>query len=176
MKERTEGLVHLYCGDGKGKTTAAVGLAVRAVGAGKHVVLTQFFKNGNSSEIKALAALPHMTLLHCKTPHGRYSKMSDAEKLQAKADYTALLEEVLCAAQDADLLILDEAVSACNYDTIREERVIRFLEEKPETLEVVITGRNPSEALLSCADYITEMKKLRHPYERGVKARYGIEF
>lgn len=170
------GLIHLYCGDGKGKTTAALGLALRAAGAGKQVVFTQFFKDGSSSEIEPLAALPGVRVFHADTVRGFYRNMTQTQREQARKDYTALFRQVTQAAQEADLLILDEIVSACNRGVVPEKLVTDFLREKPTRLEVVLTGRNPSAALLELADYITEMRKLRHPYDRGIGARKGIEF
>lgn len=170
------GLIHLYCGDGKGKTTAALGLALRAAGAGKQVVFTQFFKDGSSSEIGPLAALPGVRVFHADTVRGFYRNMTPTQREQAEKDYTALFRQVTQAAQEADLLILDEIVSACNRGVVPEKLVTDFLREKPARLEVVLTGRNPSAALLELADYITEMRKLRHPFDRGIGARKGIEF
>lgn len=171
-----KGLIHIYCGDGKGKTTAAVGLAVRAAGAGKKVLFTQFFKNGSSSEIGMLKTIGNITTMHCPTSHGLFFRMNDREKAQAKLDYTQLLSDVLKEAASSDLLILDEAISACNHGMIPETRLADFLENKPDGLEVVLTGRNPSNHLLSIADYVTEMHKVKHPYDRGIGARRGIEF
>lgn len=170
------GLIHIYCGDGKGKTTASVGLAVRMAGAGKRVVFTQFFKNGNSSEVKMLKQCEGVRTMHCKTVPGRFSQMDESAREQARADYGALLETVLDEAKTADLLVLDEVISACNNGTVFEERVAEFLRTKPEGLEVVLTGRNPSDKLLELADYVTEMKKIKHPYDKGIKARHGVEF
>ena len=82
------GLIHVYCGDGKGKTTAAIGLAVRAAGAGKKVVFTQFFKDGSSSEIKVLQGVENIQILHCNTVRGFWKRMTDAQKARASADYT----------------------------------------------------------------------------------------
>lgn len=169
------GLIHLYCGDGKGKTTAAVGLAVRASGAGKQVVFTQFFKDGSSSEVESLKFLGIRTF-HAQTVKGFYRSMNEQQRQQARQDYTALFRQVTAAAQDADLLILDEIVSACNRGVVPEELVVDFLRGKPDQLEVVLTGRDPSPALMELADYITEMRKLRHPYDRGTAARKGVEY
>ena len=169
------GLIHLYCGDGKGKTTAAVGLAVRASGAGKRVIFTQFFKDGSSSEVEALKTLPGIRTIHAQTVKGFYRSMTPEQREQAREDYTALFRQV-AAGKDADLLILDEIVSACNRGVVTETLVTDFLRSKPSGLEVVLTGRNPSPALMELADYITEMRKLRHPYDQGVPARKGIEF
>ena len=177
MGQEQTGLIHLYCGDGKGKTTAAAGLSLRAAGAGKHVLFVQFFKTGNSSEIRPLKQLNTVRTLHSEIPHHRFSKMDEAERVQARDDYRRLLQEALAEARgDVDLLVLDEAVSACNREIISEETLLDFLHTKPERLEVVLTGRNPSDALLSLADYVTEMRKIKHPYDRGVRARRGIEF
>ena len=170
------GLIHLYCGDGKGKTTAAVGLAVRASGAGKQVLFTQFFKDGSSSEIQQLRSLPNIQIVHARTVSGFYWNMTPEQRVKAQADYTALFRQAAAAAREADILILDEVVSACNRGVVPETLVTDFLRSKPSGLEVVLTGRNPSPALTELADYITEMRKLRHPYDRGVAARKGIEF
>ena len=170
------GLIHIYCGNGKGKTTAATGLAVRAAGFGKRVVFCQFFKNGSSSELKSLEKLENITILGCKKSYGLYCNMDEEEKQNAEKDYGELLEKALFEAEKADLLVLDEAVSSCNHKMISEERLLEFLGNKPENLEVVLTGRNPSERLLSLADYVTEMKKIKHPYDKGTPARKGIEF
>lgn len=171
------GLIHIYCGDGKGKTTAAVGLTIRAAGAGKRVLFAQFFKNGNSSEIKILEQLQQVETDICRTHYGFYKRMNAEERCQAQQDYTALLGDALEKARcGIDLLVLDEVISACNHEIVPESCVRSFLEGKPEELEVVLTGRNPSEALLALADYVTEMKKGKHPYDRGVPARRGIEF
>lgn len=170
------GLIHIYCGDGKGKTTAAVGLAVRAAGAGKRVVFAQFFKDGSSSEVGMLRVLDNVRTMHCQTIPGRFKNMNEEQKAKARADYSKLLENVLAAAENADLLVLDEAISACNNGTINEDRIKQFLRTKPEELEVVLTGRNPSGELLELADYVTEMKKMKHPFEQGIPARHGIEY
>lgn len=171
------GLIHIYCGDGKGKTTAAVGLSVRAAGAGKRVLFAQFFKNGSSSEIRVLEQLPKVETDICRTHYGFYKRMNAEERGRAQRDYTALLEDALEKARDGvDLLVLDEVVSACNHQMVPEERLAAFLKQKPEELEVVLTGRGPSGALLELADYVTEMRKEKHPYDRGIQARRGIEF
>lgn len=170
------GCVHLYCGDGKGKTTAAVGLTVRASGAGKRVIFSQFFKDGSSSEVRRLRELPGIQTMHTQTVKGFYWNMTPEQRRQASEDYTALFREVISAAQQADLLILDEIVSACNREMVPEALVLEFLRSKPQELEVVLTGRNPSEKLMELADYITEMRKVRHPFDQGIPARKGIEF
>ena len=170
------GKIHLYCGDGKGKTTAAVGLAVRAAGAGKLVLFTQFFKDGSSSEIPILAGIGNIQVIHRNTVRGFYSRMTEEERAVAARDYTEHFREICKMAQNADVLGLDEKVSACNHAVVPEDEVIRFLEGRPGNLEVILTGRNPSHRLLELADYVTRMEKVKHPFDRGLSARKGIEF
>lgn len=172
------GLIHLYCGDGKGKTTAALGLALRAAGRERKVLIARFLKNDNSGEVKSLEKLPAVTLLPCTREFGFSWNMTPEQKKQAALYYSGLFEAASRqAAQGAyDLLVLDEIVAACNQNFVSETDLIWFLKEKPEKLEVVLTGRNPSEALCDCADYITEMVMRRHPYEKGIGAREGIEY
>lgn len=170
------GLIHIYCGDGKGKTTAAVGLTLRSAGAGNRVVFTQFFKDGSSSEISLLRQIPGISVLHTKTVGGFWKRMTAEQQAQASRDYTELFHIACERAKHMDLLVLDEVISACNHGAVPEEALLEFLQNKPEHLEVVLTGRNPSEALLAQADYVTEMKKVKHPFDRGVLARKGIEY
>ena len=170
-------MVHLYCGDGKGKTTAAVGLTVRSAGAGRRALFVQFLKDGSSSELGPLGAIPGVEVRVCPTHHGFLWTMDEAQRARAAADYTALLREALAAAREGcGLLVLDEACAACNSGMIPETELLDFLRSRPEDLEVVLTGRDPSPALQAAADYITEMRKLRHPCDRGLPARRGIEY
>lgn len=167
-------MVHIYCGDGKGKTTAAMGLALRMAGAGNRVVVGQFFKDGSSSEITPLESLPGLSVHHCDTVKGRFVNLSAEDRLTARRDYTAFLRVLL--AMDCDCLVLDEAVSACNHGVIPESEVAAYLRHWGIAREIVLTGRNPSAALLDCADYITEMVKRRHPFDSGIPARFGVEY
>lgn len=176
--KRTDGLVHIYCGDGKGKTTASVGAAVRAAGSGKKVVIKRFLKNDHSGEVEVLKQIPGITVLPCTRQSGFSWKMSSQEKEEAKEYYGEELEKAWKTAwgQDADMLILDEAVGACSLGFIKEERLLELIGCKPEKLEVILTGRNPSKELLAAADYVTEMVMRAHPYTRGIPARKGIEY
>ena len=167
-------MVHIYCGDGKGKTTAAMGLALRMAGAGNRVAVGQFFKDGSSSEIALLKALPGVSVHHCATVKGRFANLNEAQKQQAQRDYTAFLRELL--SMECDCLVLDEAVSSCNHGVIPEAELIAYLKRWGTAREIVLTGRSPSEALLACADYITEMTKRRHPFDAGIPARCGVEY
>lgn len=170
------GMIHIYCGDGKGKTTAAVGLAVRAAGAGKKVVFSQFFKDGSSSELKILRTLPNVSAPRCGTVRGWFLQMTEEERARAARDYGAYFREVAELASGADLLVLDEICFACRCGAVAAEDVTAFLERRPEGLEVVLTGRDPAPELLALADYVTRMEKEKHPFDRGVPAREGIEY
>ncbi len=171
------GLIHIYCGDGKGKTTAATGLAVRCAGSGKKVVFAQFLKDGCSSEIGVLKKIDNIEICVCCKPHGFVINMSDLEREETKCDFSELLNKSLTMARcGADMLVLDEIVSSCNLEIVNEKSVLEFLKNKPAGLEVVLTGRDPSPELLELADYVTEMKKIKHPFDKGTSARKGIEY
>ena len=170
------GLIHIYCGDGKGKTTAALGLAVRCAGSGRKVLLAQFLKDGKSSEFAALAHVPGIEVVPQTRTFGFSWTLSPEEKAEAGAYYSGLMEDAFRRSGGFDLLVLDEALGACGAGMLDEARLRALLEAKPEHLEVVLTGRGPSQAMQEVADYVTEMRMVKHPFEKGVPAREGIEF
>jgi len=168
-------MIHLYCGDGKGKTTAAVGLAVRAAGSGMKVLFVQFFKSGKSSEVEALEKLGIVTA-HPGVHYGRYKTLNEEKKTEVRDSYGELFDAILAAAAEFDLIVLDEAVSAYNYAMIDGERLTEFLRLEGNRREIVLTGRNPLTELIELSDYVTEMKKVKHPFDGGTAARKGIEY
>lgn len=170
-----QGLIHIYCGDGKGKTTCAFGLALRCAGNGYPVRIVQFLKGGETGEVTAMQRMQNVTLLRAKQGTKFTFQMNDEEKAQARREHSALLEAAFANTDGLRMLVLDEIMAACSTGMVAEERLLALLKQKPEQLEVVMTGRNPSEQLLALADYVTEMKKIRHPYDRGIAARRGIE-
>ncbi|MBR2742511.1 MAG: cob(I)yrinic acid a,c-diamide adenosyltransferase [Clostridia bacterium] len=170
------GLFHIYCGDGKGKTTAAAGLAVRAAGAGMRVVFAQFLKDGTSSELKILRGISNIEVLVCPKNYGFFKNMSEDVIREAAQAYGKLFSLAVKKADSADMLIFDEAVSAVNHGLIPEDDVIEYIKSRPPGLELVLTGRNPSARLLALSDYATEMRKIKHPYDSGVAARRGVEY
>ena len=176
MRKTEKGRIHIYCGDGKGKTTAAMGLAVRAAGRGKRVLISRFLKTEASGEVPILREIPGIQVMPCKKSFGFTFQMSPEEKIQAGAYYTEQLKEACALTGEADLLILDEIFGVCQSGLVDHGLVDEFLAKKPEGLEVVLTGRGPWEEVLSQADYITEMKAVRHPFENGIGARKGIEY
>ena len=169
-------MIHLYCGDGKGKTTAAVGLAVRAAGSGMRVLFAQFFKSGNSSEVEVLASIGGIETCHPTVHYGRFKTMTDEQKAKIRTHYGELLVDIIRQADKFDLIVLDEAVSACGYGMIDTKTLTEFLRTEGTRLEIVLTGRNPMPEIVEFADYVTEMKKIKHPFDGGITARKGIEY
>lgn len=181
------GFIHIYCGDGKGKTTSSVGLAIRAVGNQIPVVFAQFMKDASSGEVSILKNLPNIKVIHSKKSFGFYNTLSEEDKKEAKHLNTKLLEEAIRIGTDmtlrniqdkskiASLLILDESIGTYNYDLLDKSMLLDFLKAKPDNLEVVLTGRNPSDELMELADYISEIKHVKHPFDKGIGGRLGIE-
>ena len=168
-----QGLLHLYWGDGKGKTTAAMGLALRALGSGKRVVIVQFLKGGQSGEVPLLAQLG-AKIFRGKGGQKFVFQMNEAEKAAARAVQNKNLTAAL--AEPADLLILDEAGSAWELDMVDKDLLRRAVLERPAAQECVLTAHKAPQWMLDAADYSTEMKCRRHPYQKGIKARKGIEY
>ena len=163
-------MLQLYWGDGKGKTTAAMGLALRALGHGQRVSVVQFLKDGTSGEISLLRRCG-ATVRAC--PNAKFTwQMTDAEKTEARANNNAALQAAL--AEPFELLVLDEACAAVNTDLLPLEDLLACLDSLE--CEVVLTGRDPAPELMERADYITSMEAVRHPFEQGITAREGIEF
>lgn len=173
MKET--GLIQIYYGDGKGKTTAAVGQAVRAAGFGYQVLVFQFLKDNSSSERKILEAIPNITCLEGREGEKFAFLMTEEEKEDCRRYNSRKLHEIGETAQKYDVLVLDEAVCAVGVGLLEEVELIEFLKHKPEKLEVILTGHTITDGLLEIADYVTEMKKRKHPFDQGIQARIGIE-
>jgi cob(I)alamin adenosyltransferase len=169
-------MIQIYCGDGKGKTTAALGLICRHVGTGGKAVLAQFLKSLPTGELKTLELL-QVPVYRNVLPHGFFPSMSEDMQNQVRVMHNNTLAKVtqLARANECTLLVLDELCAALSLGLIDRDAVLSLLDSHGEA-ELVITGRNPEEALLSRADYVTEMKLIKHPYEKGIKARKGIEF
>lgn len=168
------GLVHLYWGEGKGKTTAAMGLALRALGAGQRVTVVQFLKSGASSELAPLRAAG-AAVYAGKAAGGKFVfQMDEAEKAATRAIQTQNLRRAL--ESPCDLLILDEACAACRLDMVDPALLRSAVLHRPAGREVVLTGRDPAPWMQQAADYSTEMRCHRHPYERGIAARKGVEY
>jgi len=173
------GLIHFYFGDGKGKTTAALGLALRASGCGKNVVIVQFLKDWNCGELSALELIPNISVFRGKSSGSVFVRdMTDEEKSETKSIHDNNLKSALDLQKRGlcDLLILDEALDAYQLGVLDAGLLEELLNSKPEQLELVITGHSPDPLLMERSDYITEMVKRKHPYDRGIAARRGIEY
>lgn len=169
-----KGLIHIYTGDGKGKTTASVGLAVRAFGAGKKVAFVQFMKGMPSSEIQPLETLG-ITVLKAGTITKFVPHMTDAERAQCAEEQRSGFEAAVAMADSLDMLVLDEMISAVTTGMLPEALLLEFLRGKPAKLEVVLTGRDVPASIAELADYLSDIKAVRHPYDKGIPARKGIE-
>ncbi len=171
MNER--GYVHVYTGNGKGKTTCAMGLIVRALGAGLNVLLVQFMKSRECSEHKVLSEFANLTLRRYGA--GKFVRGKPSER-DTKAGGTALAEtRTALVSGKYDLVILDEGNVAVKMGVISVEELLSLVNDKPEKVELVITGRGAPSQLVERADLVTEMREIKHYYHQGVKARRGIE-
>lgn len=169
-----KGYVQVYTGDGKGKTTAAIGLAIRALGAGWRVFIAQFLKSGEYSEHKALAQFSdHLTI---KT-YGRNvfikGEPEEEDRRLAQEAYQEITEIV--ASGGHRLVILDEANVAVHYGLITVDQILDLIDRRAEGVELLITGRYAHSRLIERADLVTEMREVKHYFDRGIKARVGVE-
>lgn len=177
MKKNDLGLVHIYCGEGKGKTTCSVGLTVRACGYGLRVLFMQFLKSGDSSELKILRSLPGVEVMGTK-PVKKFSfQMTEEEKAETRENNRQQFDDMvkLLEGNRYDMLVLDECLGAIEAGLLDEQLIVNFLRNRPEQLEVVLTGRYPTDELVELADYVSRIDKVKHPFDKGIPARDGIE-
>lgn len=168
------GYVHVYTGEGKGKTTAALGLTVRAAAAGLKVFLAQFIKGGDYSELKALKRFDDLISVE-QFGLGRFlgGKCSQADIEAARRGYEKM--KTILASGDYDMVVLDEANVAAYYNLFTVQELLDLIDIKPAWVELVITGRHAAPEVIEKADLVTEMKAVKHYFDAGVKARVGIE-
>ena len=169
---------HIYYGDGKGKTTAAIGLAVRAAGSKMKVLFVQFLKTEFSGERHILSHTENVTLTFCPLELKFTFDMDDKEKAQAAKIFKGIFDNAVTTAltEKYDMVVLDEVFEAINAHMLSESEVYEFITNAPSSMEIVMTGHNPPQKFMDCADYITEFKKIKHPYDRGITGRIGVEF
>lgn len=165
-------MVHIYTGDGKGKTTAAVGLALRAASAGKKVLFFQFLKSDTSGERCVLCGIENITVINIGREIPFLFNADEKTKSQIRELYKEKLEMIFSISGLYSVFVFDEAVSAIDAGVIDPCDVLRF----SDFGELILTGRGDISELEDRADYITNMTKLKHPFDRGVKAREGIEY
>lgn len=172
------GLMHLYWGDGKGKTTAAIGLAVRAAGTGEKVIFAQFMKGGQTGELAVLQGIETIQVMRSDKEFPFYAQMTQEQKQELTAIHNKILDDILqkVTAGKYGMVVLDEITYPNEWGLLDCGKLRKLLKTAEGKIEVVCTGRNPASFLWDSADYITEMKAIRHPFEKGIGAREGIEY
>lgn len=168
-----KGFIHVYTGNGKGKTTAALGLALRAAGAGKRVFIGQFVKGMHYSELNMLAQIPNITIKQFGRDCFIYQKPAPEDYDVARKGLKEC--EKILQSGEYDVVVLDEATIALYYGLFSFEELKRIVVNRAAPVEVIITGRYAPQELLDIADLVTEMKEIKHYYSKGVDARVGIE-
>lgn len=175
------GLVLVHTGDGKGKTTAALGLAIRSWGDGFRVKIIQFIKGGwKTGEMKTIEELGKLSdgrisLEQCGLGFTNTDKVT-MEEHKAAAHEAYDKAKAIIEAEGCDLLVLDEINCAVHYNLITEEELFALLDLRPREMHIVCTGRDAAPALMERADLVTEMKLIKHPYDKGIPAQLGVEF
>ena len=170
------GLVHILTGDGPGKTTSALGTALRAIGHGYKVYMIMFVKGKSDfGEVLLSKKIPNFTLVF--SGRDAFVDRKKPEKIDFKLAQKnlALAREVVMSGK-FELVILDEINVAINFGLVELNDVIELVKEKPKKVELILTGRGAKKELLKVADYVTEMREIKHPYSRGLLAREGIEY
>ena len=170
-----KGLVQVYFGNGKGKTTAALGQALRAAGRNKKTLIVQFMKKWDYGELHSIKQVPQITIKTFGTKDFVYKgKAKEIDYHEAKKAFTAGIQ----GAQSGqyDIVVFDELNVAIDFELLELQQVIDFLKGKPEEVEIIITGRNAPQEIIDRADLVTEMREIKHPYQAGVQARTGIEY
>ena len=179
----SRGLLHLYIGDGQGKTSAAVGLATRSAGGGMSVVFAQFLKGNNTGEVVSLETLG-AKIFRSGQDFGFVWDMSAGQRDEFRKEQGRILTEVCSifgaggvqGATSPTIIVLDEVLDAITMNLVDEGLLRDFIDNKREGVELVLTGHEAPDWVCEIADYITVMKKVKHPYDKGVEARAGIEF
>lgn len=171
------GLVHVYTGDGKGKTTAALGQGLRSAGRGLKVCMVQFLKTNDTGELHACKQLgDRFEIFRFENKRDFFWKLSEQEKQALKDEVHQAFEFIMQAAGQCDILIMDEILGAIHNNLIEVQQVCDFIRCKPHHLEVILTGRNAPACIIELADYVSEIACIKHPMEQGIAAREGIEY
>ena len=178
MARLKEGYVQVYTGNGKGKTTAAMGLAFRAAVDGMEVKVVQFLKSWKTGELESAKRFDNLEILRFEKVKGFTWELNEEELAQLKSEVRVGFDFVkgLVENRGCDILILDEVMASISGGFIGEDEIVELIEKKPKDMELILTGRNVPEKIMEKADLITEMREIKHYYKKGVPAREGIEF
>lgn len=173
-----KGFVHLYIGDGKGKTTACVGLALRMAGSGGRVLYSFMQKGVLSSEVKLLETIKGIDVFQVCTMTKFTHLQNEEEKIEYKRQHTKGLKKIisLCSTGRYDMVVIDEAIGAIFEKAVDLKNILELINERPRNCEIVLSGRKAPQELIEIADYVSEIKAVKHPFEKGIPARRGIEF
>jgi len=170
-----KGLIQVYTGEGKGKTTAALGLALRAAGRNMKVLIVQFMKKWDYGELHSVELIPNITLKTFGTKDFVYKgKTKKIDYVEAQKAFSFGIEGMQSG--NYDIVIFDELNMALYYELLNAKEVVEKLKGKPDNVEIVITGRRAPQEIIEIAGLVTEMKEIRHPYQKGIEARRGIEY
>lgn len=173
-----KGLVQVYTGDGKGKTTAALGQGLRSCGRGLKVCMVQFLKGGDTGELHSVEKLhPLFEIFRFEKERGFFWTLSEEEKRELKKDIDRGFEFIkkVIANKECDILIIDELLGVLSNRLLEVNEVVELLKTKPDNIEIIITGRNAPKEIIDAADLVTEMKEIKHYFKNGIYAREGIE-
>ena len=170
-------MIQSYFGNGKGKTTAAIGAAIRCVGCNKKVLVVEFLKNNDSPEFKVMDTLESIDVLFSNEHYELY----DTEKSELTPKFTdaytkLLFEETAKISKDYQMIVLDEVLLAVEFGYIEEKAFIKLLNEWKQKKEIILTGHNLPESIADISDYISEIREMNHPYNSGTLSRKGIEY
>ena len=173
-----KGYVHIYTGNGKGKTTAAMGLALRASGRGLRVVIVQLLKGSYTGEMQALKSIDNIRLIRVSDTVKFFWNLTDDDKEQMIQAAKSVLTDIesLFENDEIDVLILDEAMGAMKNAIVTMKEINTLLDIRPKHVEVVLTGRDAPKELIERADLVTKMQEIKHYWHQGAKARKGIEY
>ena len=177
-KKLERGLIHIYTGNGKGKTTSAIGQGVRSAGGGFKVLMAQFLKADDTGELYSIEKLgPNFQLIRFASMKKFYSKMNEEERNQVKEEVQKGLETIktYLEKEKYNIIIMDEIMAVIYNNIIPLDEVLSLVKNKPHDVEIILTGRNAPQELIEVADYVTEMKMIKHPFQKGIYARKGIE-
>lgn len=170
-------MVQSYYGTGKGKTTAAIGAAVRCSGSGQMVLYVPLLKNGDSAEFKVLNELKNIELVFCREHYALYDNMDEERSSALSEAYSELIfEEVSQRICRCEMVVLDEVLDAVEFGYINEKAFTEILNEWKQNTEIILTGHKLPESIAKVSDYISEVREINHPYNSGIPSRKGIEY